>query len=57
VIAPSGAWPSVPAKTPHASAFVRRVTSGASVAHTARTSVPSTVKNATMRFENSTYEW
>jgi len=57
VIAPSGAWPSVPAKTAHASTFVRRVSSAVSVAQTASTSVPSTVKNATMRFENSTYEW
>ena len=57
MIAPSGACASVPMKTHPASAFSHGRTPGAKFAVVHAASVVRIVKNATTRFENSTYEW
>ncbi len=57
MIAPRGACASVPANTVVARIFTQRRRPLVRHAATASTSVVRTVKKATTRFENSTYEW
>ena len=57
MIAPSGAWPSVPTKTSAARIFAPRPRPGVRNAPIPSPSVVTTVRKATTRFENSMSEW